>query len=185
MNGWAIWVTGLPGSGKSTITAALELGLRAKNVSFQLLSIDMLRKIVTPTPTYSENERDIVYGSLVFTAYLLTLNGINVIIDATGNRRRYREQARHLIKRFSEVYVKCPLDLCMERERKRKKKHGAPKKIYEKGLMKLSVTVPGLGVPYEEPINPEVIIESNLITPENASKKIIQMLKKISLKYQM
>ncbi|WP_455364988.1 adenylyl-sulfate kinase, partial [[Eubacterium] cellulosolvens] len=158
MNGWAIWITGLPGSGKSTIAATLELRLRAKNISFQLLSIDMLRKIVTPTPIYSENERDLVYGSLVFTAYLLTLNGINVVIDATGNRRRYREQARHLIKRFYEVYVKCPLDLCIEREGKRKKKYGAPEKIYEKGLSKESTTVPGLGVPYEEPINPEVII---------------------------
>ena len=115
--GWCVWVTGLPGSGKSTITSLLEKKLRALGAYVGVVSVDLVRKHLTPTPTYSEEERSLVYGALVFTSLMLTKHGVNVIIDATGNRRRFREQARHLIADFMEAYVKCPLDVCMQREK--------------------------------------------------------------------
>ncbi|MEM3722104.1 MAG: adenylyl-sulfate kinase, partial [Candidatus Bathyarchaeia archaeon] len=90
-SGWCIWITGLPGSGKSTVANLLVKFLLQKGIRAQLLSSDVLRKYLTPKPTYSLEERDIVYSTLVYIAWLLTQNGVNVVIDATGNLRRYRD----------------------------------------------------------------------------------------------
>jgi adenylylsulfate kinase len=177
--GWCVWLTGLPGSGKSTIANLLLEKLEAKNIGAQLISIDMLRHAVTPKSSYSERERDTVYAALVFTARLLTENDINVIIDATGNRRRYREQARKQIHKFVEVYLRCPLDLCMERETRRRDTHLAPKQIYKKGLAGRSRTVPGVNVPYEEPTQSELIIDTDKQTAEKSIQRILDVLTKL------
>jgi len=174
--GWCVWVTGLPGSGKSTVANLFLKELLARNVHAQLVSIDMLRHAVTPKPTYSEKERDMVYASLVFSAKLLTENGVNVIIDATGNRRRYRDQARKQIKKFVEIYLRCPLELCIQREARRENTHLAPEQIYRKGLTGKSQTVPGVNVPYEEPKHPEVILDTDKQTPEESVQKILNTL---------
>src|SRR3974377_2408663 len=112
---WAAWVTGLPGSGKTTVTRAIADVLTAKGVHVKVLNIDDVRKVLTPKPTYSEEERAIVYGALAYMAKLLTDEGLNVIIDATGNLHKYRDVARELIPDFVEIYVRCPIDVAMER----------------------------------------------------------------------
>ncbi len=178
MLGWVVWLTGLPGSGKSTITRFLAKKLRNRNVKVQILSSDMLRRILTPKPTYTEEERDIVYGTLVLIAKLLSDNGVNVLIDATGNRRKYRNNARRKIKKFVEVYVKCPLDICVTREKKRKKTFGAPVGVYAKALSGKSSTVPGFGVPYEEPLHPEVVVETDKLNPKKCAEKIFLFIRK-------
>ena len=177
-SGWCVWVTGLPSSGKSVISQALLAKLKAKSVDAQILSSDMLRKVVTPKPSYSPEERDIVYATLVFVAKLLTQNGVNVIIDATGNLRRYRDEARKQIPRFMEAYIRCPLDTCIERESRRGITFYAPKDIYKKGVTGKSATVPGLGAPYEPPQKPEVTVDSERLSPEECAQKILQTLTK-------
>lgn len=154
MSGFAVWITGLPGSGKSTFADEL------KKIYPELvvLRMDELRKIVTPDPTYSESERDIVYKAMVYIAGKLTELGHNVIIDATGNLRRWRELARQLIPRFAEVYLKCPIELCIRREQQRLESREAPKDIYKKGAS--GWPVPGIAAPYEEPLTPEIIIDT-------------------------
>jgi adenylylsulfate kinase len=173
-DGWCVWITGLPGSGKSTIANYLIEKLNENKMKAQLLSMDSLRKVATPKPSYSNEEREIVYGILVFIAKILTENGVNVIIDATGNLRKFRDKARISIKKFMEVYVKCPLEICIERESKRIKTFEAPKNIYKKALSRESLTVPGLGAPYEEPLNPEVIVESNKLSPNECAEIIFK-----------
>lgn len=172
--GWCVWITGLPGSGKSVVSEALIKLLSDKGVNAQLLSSDALRKILTPRPTYSLEERDIVYATLVYIAELLTKNGVNVVIDATGNLRRYRDAARSKIAKFMEVYLFCPLEVCMEREAGRAETHGAPRRIYEKALEGKAPTVPGVGQPYEPPINPELIVDTMIVKPEHAAQKILE-----------
>lgn len=174
--GWCVWLTGLPGSGKSTMAHLLMGMLKTKNIHAQLVSIDMLRRAVTPKPSYSEEERSMVYGALEFAARLLTENGINVIIDATGNRRRYRDRAREQIPKFVEIYLRCPIDLCIQREARRRDTRLAPKQIYKKGIAGKSKTVPGVNVPYEEPIHPELIIDTDKQPLEKSVLKILDVL---------
>jgi adenylylsulfate kinase len=164
----------LPGSGKSVVSEALIRLLEQKGIHAQLLSSDALREVLTPKPTYSLEERDIVYATLVYIAELLTQNGVNVVIDATGNLRRYRENARRLIPRFMEAYLECPIEVCMERESKRGKTYHAPKQIYAKALEGKAPTVPGVGQPYEPPTNPEITLNTEKLTPEQAAKKILE-----------
>jgi len=155
--------------------------LRKYGVCAQLLSSDVMRKFVTPNPKYTEEEREMVYRAIVFTSKLLTENGANVIIDATGNRRKFRDLARREIRKFAEVYIKCPLEICMERESKRVDKY-APKNIYKKGLEGKSRTVPGLGVPYEEPLNPEVIVNSEKLDPLKCAQIIFNYIEENFMK---
>jgi len=150
MNGFVVWITGLPGSGKSTIAD----GIKERFPEFVILRMDELRKIVTPYPV------------IVYTAKTISELGHNVIIDATGNMRRWRELARHLIPSFAEIYLKCPIKTCIEREISRKETRGAPKDIYKKG--REGRPVPGMSVPYEEPLNPELMIETDTTSIEEA-----------------
>lgn len=173
--GWCIWVTGLPGSGKSVVANALVTLLKKRGVHVQMLSSDALRKVMTPKPKYTLDERDTVYATLVYIARLLTENGVNVVIDATGNLRRYRENARAQIPKFVEAYLECPLEVCMERESKRKNTRFAPRKIYEKALKGKAPTVPGIGQPYEEPLNPEVRVDAARLSPMECAKKIMSV----------
>lgn len=168
--GFAIWITGIPACGKSTIARVLAEGLKERGVNVEVLESDELRRILTPMPSYVEEERDHFYESLVFIGKLLTKNGVNIILDATASKRKYRERAREEIKDFLEVYVKCPLNIAMQRDKKG---------LYAKALKGEIKTLPGLQALYEEPINPEVVVESDKQTPEQCSEKIIATAQKI------
>ncbi|TAL28288.1 MAG: adenylyl-sulfate kinase [Nitrospirae bacterium] len=164
--GIALWITGLPGSGKS----ALSDEIKKVYPEFIILRMDEFRKIVTPKPTYSDEERDIVYRALVYLAKLMTEQGHNVIIDATGNLRKWRTLARKLIPKYVEIYLKCPLEIAMKRERKRLKTRNAPKGIYKKGAK--GWPVPGLNAPYEEPKKPELVIETDKVSIKESVRMV-------------
>jgi adenylylsulfate kinase len=166
---WVIWITGLPGSGKSTIA----LKVKEQMPEAVILQSDELRKIVTPHPGYTGDEREYVYKALVYTAKTICELGHNVIIDATAHRRSWRNLARN---EFAEVFLKCPLELCVGRERMREDTHAAPGKIYEKG--EKGAPVPGFTVPYEEPEDPELTIDTEKESPDEAAEKIIKLIKK-------
>jgi len=172
---WAIWITGLPGSGKTTI--AREVADRLKDDRLKTLQLDEIRTIVTPQPTYSEQERDIVYAFLAYTAKVLTECGVNVIIDATAHRKRYRDLARRLIPRFAEVYVRCSLRTCVQREADRVTEF-TPSGIYEKSHAR-DAAVPGVNVAYEPTQDPEVKIDSERIAPTDAAEFIVQEIRRL------
>lgn len=178
-SGWCVWITGLPGSGKSVVSQALLALLNERNVPAQLLSSDALRKILTPKPSYSREERDMVYTTLVYIAELLTQNGVNVVIDATGNLRCYRKNARTHIQKFFEAYLRCPLEVCIQREAKRDKTYCAPKQIYARARKGKAPTVPGVGQPYEPPLKPEVAIDTTKHTPEESARRILETMLKL------
>jgi adenylylsulfate kinase len=165
---FAIWITGLPASGKSTIVAALTPRLEALGLRVEVLESDAVRRSLTPNPTYSHQERDLFYRALAFFGSRLVAHGITVIFDATANRREYRALARGLIPRFMEVAVECPLEVCMARDQKG---------TYGKALAGESTTVPGLQETYEPPPQPDVLIESATTKPEVAAEQIVRTLR--------
>jgi len=166
---WAVWFTGLPGCGKTTVARATEKDLAARGVRARVLELDEIRRALTPEPKYTEEERAIVYAALAYMAKLLADEGVNVILDATGNLRKYRDNARVLIANFGEIYIKCPIEVCMVREADRTAQF-APKGIYGKGKTGKSATVPGLNVPYEPPLKPLATIDCEIL-PEEAGKQ--------------
>jgi len=162
---FAIWLTGLPASGKSTIVAALIPQLQSLGRPVEVLESDAVRLVLTPTPTYSREERDLFYRALAFMGARLAAHGVTVIFDATANRRAYRDFARSLIPRFIEVAVECPLELAMQRDYKG---------TYQRGRRGDSSTVPGLQEPYEAPANPEVRIDTTKVTASEAAEMILK-----------
>ena len=175
---FCLWLTGLPGSGKSTILNELSRILTEAGIETVTLSLDQIRKVVTPKPRYTREERDIVYRSLVMMALLLVDHGgRNVIIDATGNRKQFRELARELIRDFAEVYVKCPLRTCQSREASRQ---GQPvqRDLYQKAIDgRLAGQLPGISAPYEESENPELEVRSDVLSPHESAGKIREYLR--------
>lgn len=161
----AVWLTGLPASGKSTIAAALKPKLEAMGLSVEVLESDAVRRTLTPDPTYSQPERDLFYRALAFTGAKLVSHGVTVIFDATANKRVYRDFARSLIPTFIEVAVECPLKLAMQRDYKG---------TYLRGQRGESSTVPGLQDPYEAPLNPEIRIDTTKIEAGEAAEMIME-----------
>lgn len=170
--GTVFWLTGLPGSGKSTLALAAKKAVP----SLVLLRMDEMRRIVTPRPGYSDEEREHLYMGLVYTALVVSREGRDVVIDATANMRRWRDAARKLLPRFHEVYVRCPIALCREREMKRADTLGAPRDIYEKA--KAGWPVPGVNAPYQEPSGPEFVIDTDELTVAEATDMLAGYIKK-------
>jgi adenylylsulfate kinase len=170
---WAIWITGLPGSGKSAIARAAAAELSASGVPVQLLELDALRRVLTPAPTYDAAEREAVYRALVVIARVLTCAERPVIIDATAHRRAWRDFARACIAEFAEVQLVCPLEVARERERTRPPGHH-PRAIYAHAG-RPGASVPGVDVPYEPAISPELTLDTTEMTLEQASARVVAL----------
>ena len=175
---FCLWITGLPGSGKSTIVKELEQMLLELDLKAITLSMDLIRKTLTPEPRYTDEERSLVYRSLALMAQLLVEEcGKNVIIDATGNKREYRDLARQLIAEFAEIHVKCPLETCKTRETLRQNQV-VEKDLYKKAVQgKLKGQLPGISASYDEPENPELQLASDLLSPYESAKAIMIYIK--------
>jgi adenylylsulfate kinase len=165
--GFVVWLTGLPSSGKSVLASELKKQLEAQGVSAQILDSDELRKRLTPRPRYTDRERDWFYGMVVLLAELLTGNGVNVLVAATAPRRAYRDEARRRIRRFAEVYVDCPQDVCRARD---------PKGLWRRAAEGEITTLPGAGVLYEAPASPEVRVETATLSVPASVRRILDHL---------
>jgi adenylylsulfate kinase len=155
---WALWVTGPPASGKSTIAREVAEALRARGHPVVVLELDAMRRVVTPAPAYTDSEREVVYRGLVWVAALLTGCGVPVVIDATAHRRAWRELARACIPSFAEAQLSCPLPVRRERERQRAPGN-APVGIYA-AAERPGATVPGVNVEWEPTPDPEVSVDT-------------------------
>jgi adenylylsulfate kinase len=167
--GFAIWITGIPASGKSTLTRELVKKLEIWGVSVVVLESDEMRKILTPVPTYEQKERDAFYRELALIGSLITRSGVPVIFDATANKRDYRQYARTLIPRFVEAYVTCPLEICMKRD---------PKGIYGRAVVGKTSTVPGIQTTYEPPHDPDITLDGQ-DPPEATANAVLAILKQL------
>ena len=175
---WSIWITGPPGSGKTTLARGVAAALEARGVTLKVLELDEVRKVVTPAPTYSEPERDIVYRALAYMAKLVTEAGVPVIVDATAHRRAWRELARSLIPAFAEVQLLCPVEVCREREQRRRPGY-APRAIYARAGSP-GATVPGVDVLYEVSPRAELTLNTDECDLWTQVQEVLYVVRRLS-----
>jgi len=185
---WAIWLTGLPGSGKSSIAKALVNKLKNEypELEVEWLQKDKIQKEISQSADYTDTGRLIAYTAFINFAKKQVQEGKNIIIDATGHKKEYRDIARTLIPEFYEIYIKCPLEITIERESKRID-HPVIANMYKMAQKRLKGEVVeddtkdlgqviGIDVPYEEPEQPNMVIDVTEISAEQAAEKIFNFI---------
>lgn len=163
-SGFAVWFTGLPSSGKTVMAEKMCGILSERGVTVVLFDSDELRRVLTPRPVYTDEERDWFYGVVVYLAEHLTESGVNVVISATAPRRYYRATARLHIEKFAEVFVDCPEALCRARD---------PKGLWKKADRGEIRSLPGAGIPYEKPSSPEVRIDTARTSVTDGARRVL------------
>jgi adenylylsulfate kinase len=166
--GFTIWFTGLSGSGKTTLSKRLESELRRRGIlKVELLDGDVIRTHLSEGLGFSKEDRDANIKRIGFVCKLLSRNGVVAIAAAISPYREIRDFNRKEIGDFVEVYCKCPLEICIRRD---------VKGLYRKALAGEIKNYTGVDDPYEEPLKPEVTLETDRETPEQSVMKIIQKL---------
>ncbi|MBM3319237.1 MAG: adenylyl-sulfate kinase [Candidatus Eisenbacteria bacterium] len=167
MKGFTIWFTGLSGSGKTTLARVVEEILRERGMKVEVLDGDVVRTNLSKGLGFSKEDRDTNIKRIGFVCHLLSRNGVVAIASAISPYRDVRDSNRRLIGRFVEVYVKCPLDVLVKRD---------VKGMYAKALAGEIKGFTGVDDPYEEPLNPEVLVETDKESEEACVQKIIRTL---------
>jgi len=162
--GFTIWLTGLPCSGKTTIAELLEEELSERELIVEVLDGSAARQRFSPQLGFSKKDRNAHIKKIATESKKLCDNGLAVICASISPYRKARDDARKKLSNFVEVYVKCPVSVCMERD---------IKGVYKQAQAGEIKDFTGVSAPYEEPQKPEVIVETDIETPEESVRKII------------
>jgi len=166
-DGFTVWLTGLPCSGKTTLSKLLASHLRSLKYRVELLDGDEVRHHLSQGLGFTRQDRDLNISRIGYVCHLLSRNGVIAIAAAVSPYREAREAVRKRIGRFVEVYVKCPLEVCMARD---------VKGMYRKASAGEIPQFTGVTDPYEEPTEPEVIVETDTQSPEESFSVILRKL---------
>jgi adenylylsulfate kinase len=161
--GGVVWLTGLSGAGKSTITESLAPRLRAAGKRVEVLDGDVVRTHLSKGLGFSREDRDLNVARIAFVAHLLARNGVYVIVAAVSPYRAAREAARALIGDFVEVHVAPPLEACVARD---------TKGLYAKALAGEIPQFTGVSDPYEPPASPEITLDTSKLSVAEAVGRI-------------
>jgi adenylyl-sulfate kinase len=171
-HGTTLWLTGLPCSGKTTLAHIVEGELRRRGNKVEILDGDVIRTHLSKGLGFSREDRETNLRRIGFVAKLLTRNGVIAIVAAVSPHRDVRDAVRADIKDFVEVHVKCPVDLCITRD---------VKGMYRLALEGQITEFTGISDPYEEPLHPEIVVETDREAPEESAARIVHELEKLSV----
>lgn len=165
--GVTVWFTGLSGSGKTTISRLIETKLKNLRAKVETLDGDEVRQNLTKGLGFSKEDRKKNNEIVTYVAKVLTRNNVIVLTSLISPYRQMREYARSEIESFVEVYVKCSLEQCIQRD---------VKGLYKKALNGEILHFTGVSDPFEEPKNAEIIVNTEQETPEESAEKILKYL---------
>ncbi|QLE53575.1 adenylyl-sulfate kinase (plasmid) [Nostoc sp. C057] len=165
--GAIIWLTGLSGAGKTTIAHGVAQELLLRNCLLEVLDGDVVRTNLSLGLGFSKQDRDTNVRRIGFVAELLSRNGIIAIVAAISPYREIREQLKKTSTNFVEVYVNAPLCVCEFRD---------VKGLYAKAKAGQIKHFTGISDPYEEPLNPEIICQTNKFTPQQCVSQVLDYL---------
>jgi adenylylsulfate kinase len=173
-NSFVVWFTGLSGSGKSTLANAVAARLFNDKVRNYVLDGDNIRHGLNKDLGFSEEDRTENIRRIGEVAKLFVDSGQVVLTAFISPFQADRKIVRDLLeeKEFIEVFVKCPIDTCEQRD---------PKGLYVKARQGLIKDFTGINSPYEEPVNPELVIDTHSFSIEENVEQVIQYLKQIEV----
>ena len=151
MKGFVIWFTGIPASGKSTLALEIQKELEAKKYLVENLDADEVRNNLSPNLGFTEEARNENTKRLAWFAHKLSNYGVNVLVAAVSSKRAHRDRARRYCEKFMEIYVKCPLEICQQRD---------PKGLYKRAEKGEIDNIAGLHQSYEPPFAAEIVVET-------------------------
>lgn len=163
--GYTLWFTGLSGAGKSTIAGLVERALRERGSPVEVLDGDVVRTSLSKGLGFSKEDRDVNVRRIAFVADLLSRNGVPVIIAAISPYREVRDEARALMgERFVEIHVKASVEECRRRD---------VKGLYREAAAGEVAQLTGVSDPYQEPLDPEVVLDTERESPEQSARKVL------------
>jgi adenylylsulfate kinase len=168
--GFTIWFTGLPCCGKTTIADQVATVLKKKDYNVERLDGDIVRQGLTNDLGFSKKDRDENIRRVTFVAKMLTRNNVIVLATFVSPYREQRRDARKEIGRFIEVYVRCPVEICMKRD---------VKGMYRKAREGKITHFTGVDDPYEEPEHPELILDTDTESVEESVRKVLHTIEEL------
>jgi len=169
--GFTLWFTGLSGAGKSTLANLVAEELRKRGHRVEILDGDEVRTNLSKGLGFSKEDRDINIRRIGYVCNLLARNGVIAISAAISPYRDVRDEVRGLHTRFFEVFVRCTIDKLVERD---------VKGLYKKALAGEIKHFTGVSDPYEEPLKPELIVDSSTETVEQSLGKLLGRLEELN-----
>lgn len=159
-----IWLTGLPGSGKTTIGHAILEEFRLRGLKSEFLDGDEIRRTLSSELGFTKEDRHTHLKRVTYLCELLNRNSIISIVALISPYRESRQYARDKLEKFVEVWVQCPIEICMQRD---------PKGLYKKAKTGRLNSLTGLQDPYEVPLAPEIVVCTNTESILQSTQKII------------
>lgn len=161
-----LWFTGLSGSGKSTLAEALAKELASRGIELEHLDGDVVRDIF-PATGFTKAERDTHVKRMGFIASLLEKHRVTAVCTFVSPYRDTRDMVRVMCRNFIEIYLSTPFEECERRD---------VKGLYEKARRGEITHFTGLDDPYEQPLSPEVAIDTTNSSIDDAVHKILHYL---------
>ena len=176
-NGFTLWFTGLSGAGKSTIAEIVGARLDDAGRKVEYLDGDVVRTHLSKGLGFSKEDRDTHIERVGWVASRLTRHGAAVLVSAISPYEDTRRKAREMVEEFGsfvEVYVEASVEQCAKRD---------VKGLYEKAFAGEIKEFTGVSDPYEAPSSPELVVNTEVDSPEQSAQRVLNKLEELGLLY--